>query len=189
MDFKYTVTISGNGACLFLTLRLCLEITASYKSETENLCFLGFCDHLMADAKRLRDRIVDWYEDEDASVPQLGRFDEKSGTLWRRKTIVDTELAKTGSAATPELRKAYLEKMRHTTVWGSTPEYTAFALLSGRAVMVWQQKDGAVKLIDTVAGNAPIINIFFRNNHYEPILTEAEKVLLESRGKIDTVRI
>jgi hypothetical protein len=181
---KYVLSVPGLGSCLFISLRLALEI-AQVLSETSDaeVCLLGNCEHVALDAQLLRARIVRWYEDAKEPVPQLGKFDESTGEVWTRGVILSTELAKTDQGATSDGISKYLQSIRGGG-WGSTPEYTAFAMISGRAIKVWTRRDGDIKCVDFIAGKSPQLNLFFQNKHYEPMITEEQKVVLEKTCKM-----
>ena len=187
---RYRFRVAGDGACLFVSLRLGLEIVSVLQQKSSQAwCLKSSCDHINEDAARLRKLLVKWYEDGEALVPQLGRFDEASGAPWSRAAIISTELAKKNAEATPAAARAYLESMLLKTTWGSTPEYTAFSLINGRAVAIWQRMNGTLKCVDFVAGKMPQLNLFFENNHYEPLVNEEEKAALEAIGPIDVVEV
>ena len=106
----------------------------------------------------LRSKCVEWFRRRlDSPVPQLGQY-VQNGRLYVRGDLPALEMVKKGKDVPEEGdgRKAaimnYLEDMSKSFTWGSSPEYTAVAIMTGKQVNVWQYEDKHVIIIDRVSG-------------------------------------
>jgi hypothetical protein len=162
----YRIPVAGKGACLFISMRLVLEmayIESQIDLNDPPKCFLLDGEHaaLEAAAQSLRLKCVDWYARKyDAEVPQLGKYVE-NGRLYVRGDLPALEMVRKGMDV-PEsgqerfnLIKDYLQNMSHSTTWGSSPEYTAVGLMTRKRINIWQNND-AFKIIDSVNGTLEI---------------------------------
>jgi len=144
----YRVPVRGDGNCLFTALRLLLEVQHVVASvdagAPPGACVVdGDCSVMVTAAFKLRGAVIEWFRRRlHSEVPELGEYTQ-GGRLWRRGDLLALEMVRK-SIAVPEsdgpAREAamlkYLLDMSRPAVWGSTPEYTAVALMSGKCVRV-----------------------------------------------------
>lgn len=113
----------------------------------------------------------------------------KKELVWKGKDILNLELARHTDILQNEKKQMlqilkYLKNMTLYHSWGSTPEYIAFSLIFKYPVNIWRLENGELILNDTFPLNKnnmenECINLLFCNgNHYEPLITEKEKVKL-----------
>lgn len=179
-----------NGSCLFIALRLGLEVDHLMRlakaSQQCRGCLDGFADEVAASAEELRRMIIQWYRKGiTKAVPALGHYtqavDGVEARPWLRGDILALEMVHNGADVPEEgdgrtecvLR--YLRRMAGQGIWGSTPEYTAFAMMSSLAVHVYQPCDEGLTQINTVAPLEPqgTVSLLFVHNHYDLLVPKA----------------
>ena len=198
------VRAAGNGSCLFISLRLGLEMLTLLKMKDEGQkiehgIIDGHNSAVLESAENLRnDIIIQWFQNGlDKTVPSFGVIDFKSQKLWTRGDIIVMETANLTERDAPEepekrleLQKAYLKHMYAEKVyrpggrvdyktrnWGGQAEYTAFALISKVTVEVWHMtRKGLVKHNEIVPpGSTGTFKILFSGkNHYDLLLSNEE---------------
>lgn len=201
------VRAAGNGSCLFVALRLGLECTAvnalaERSMPVRSACLDGFDARILSSSEDLRGMLLKWYA-VDKPVPSLGNFVEATtgseavqatetspavaavaptaATLWSRWDIIITELSRTGkftsTLSREQMVQRYLRTMSTPGIWGSTPEYMAFAFMSKLNVEVYQPKRGSRELmcvnIATVPEPKGTVKLLFNGaNHYDLLLDD-----------------
>jgi hypothetical protein len=183
----YKIPNRGQGACGFISLRTALELHRVLdnieRGQKTPFVMNGYDADMMLEAFKLRTSVVGFYlSDLQAEVPQLGDY-TFGGRMWRRIDLLALEMVKSGKDVPEEgperekLALQYLKAMSMPGAWMSTPEYTATALMAKKKVVVYQ--NGAeINSVNEECGGRPL-NLFFRGNHYEAIITEQEKIILE----------
>lgn len=201
------VRAAGNGSCLFISLRLGLELITLLKMEEsgqrpKNGIIDGHNASVLESAEHLRnDVIIQWFLNGlDKDIPNFGVIDFKSQKQWTRGDIILMEACNITEKDVPdepekriELQKAYLKHMNSAVVdrgrtefrnrrWGGQAEYTAFALIAKITVEVWHMtRGGLIKHNEIVPPeSAGCFKILFSgSNHYDLLLSneEAEKIV------------
>lgn len=194
------VRAEGNGSCLYISLRLALEVATVLKRAADGVRI----DHAVVDGRdervirsstNMRALIVKWYANGlDKVVPGFGSYRQGSDTCaerpWLRGDLLAMEMVRAGHDVPEEgLERTramfkYLETMSLEGTWGGTPEYTAFALISKLKVEVFQPGENGLKLVDSVSPEAPmgLVKLLFNgSNHYDLFLDDAtSNALLEA---------
>ena len=146
----YRLPVRGDGACLFTSLRLSLEllfVVSRIDAGAAPSAYVldGKSDAMCGAALSLRGSIIEWYRSYlRREVPQLGEY-VAGGRSWQRGDLLALEMVRKGIQVPEEggSREAemlkYLLNMSRPTAWGSTPEYTALAFLTGKTVRVYQR--------------------------------------------------
>lgn len=168
----FVVPASGNGGCLFTSLRLAVEIETAMAyanavldggapaGPLPELLLDGFHKSIVAEANYVRKCIVQWYvgENQHKEVPSMGAF-EHGGRAWTRSDILHMELVRRGAAGLPEdegarlaLRTAYLNDMLTHSTWGSVPEWTAFALIRKTPTVAYEWDGTGLRRVDVAFG-------------------------------------
>jgi hypothetical protein len=170
----------GNGSCLFISLRLGLELLKVIEVKKPGVLD-GRNSVIVKSAEDLRVMIVNWYANGlKKPVESFGSFEEKSEKQWTREDIIATELHNLSPRdvpeSGPERLKAvlmYLEKMKTEGTWGGTPEYTAFAFMAKCNINVWSEGKiiNDLKVTDT---NKTINLLFSGRNHYDLLLSDEQ---------------
>lgn len=165
---------SGNGGCLFTSLRLCVEAETATELALRILSgepppqpmpivlLDGFSPSIVAEGNYVRKKVVEWYVGAKQArvVPSMGAF-EHGGRPWTRGDILNMELVKRGAAGMPDaeearaaLRDAYLCEMLTHTTWGSVPEWTAYAMLRKTTTVAyeWDAAKQGLRAVDTAYG-------------------------------------
>lgn len=197
------VRSAGNGSCLFISLRLGLElVTLLNMYETGEKPKNGIIDghnaSVLESAENLRnDVIIQWFLNGlDKIIPSFGVIDYKSQKKWTRGDIILMEACNITEKDMPddpdkriELQKAYLRHMHSqpfarngrkeykSRQWGGQAEYTAFSLISKITVEVWHMtKKGLVKHNEIVPPESSgVFKILFNgSNHYDLLLSNNE---------------
>lgn len=193
------IKAAGNGSCLFISLRLGLElrhvIRLINEGHTPTSCNLkGSCTEVMQSAEELRKMIMTWYDTGlFKDMPSLGTYTE-NGRLWVRGDILALEMVRRGSdvpesgAARTAAMLKYIEDMRIEGTWGSTPEYTAFAMMSKLHVQVYQFQQGTLARVNEVGPAGPIQGIvkllYTGGTHYDLLVDDCDSVLIEANEKL-----
>jgi hypothetical protein len=66
-------------------------------------------------------------------------------------------------------KRGDIEDYLETLSWGSTPEYLAFAIVSGVSIKVYVPKDNKIVLRDSVENGPETISLLYTNHHYDVI--------------------
>lgn len=156
----YRIPVAGKGACLFISMRLCLEMNyiesqIDLKNPPKSFCLDGQHEALETAGHALRLKCVDWFARKyDADVPELGSYVE-NGRLYVRGDLPALEMVKKGidvPESGPERLKIiqeYLQTMSLPKTWGSSPEYTAVSIMTKKTINIWQIKN-ALQTIDSI---------------------------------------
>ena len=160
----YRVPVSGKGACLFISLRICLEMghlntQIDQGTPPKNFLLDGHNENMLKAGHKLRLTCVEWFKRKlNAPIEQLGSY-VQNGRTYVRGDLPALEMVRRGKdvAEEGEQRKEtilqYLSEMACPFTWGSSPEYTSVAMMTGKRVNVWQKVGQKLKLIDTVNGS------------------------------------
>lgn len=198
------IEAASNGSCLFISLRLGLEVLKllSFKSSAETTldtrisCILdGENPKVLQSAEDLRNKIIiKWYENGlDKEIPEFGYFDETTKRPWTRGDLITMESANIkilsgNSGDIPEsvegrreMQKRYLHYLasnnKHGKNWGGTAEYTAFALIAKVTVEVWIRERSEYKKHSQIVPEkttGTIKLLFNGHNHYDLLLDDQE---------------
>lgn len=183
------VKAAGNGSCLFISLRLGLELRHVIKliddGRPPNTCNLNGCSReVLESAEHLRSMMIKWYDTGlFKEMKSLGLYTE-NGRFWMRGDLLALEMVRRG-ADVPECgaeRTAkmlqYIEDMRKAGTWGSTPEYTAFAMMSKLHVQVYQPQEGSLVLVNEVApaeASRGVVKLLYTNGtHYDLLVDDID---------------
>lgn len=196
------IQASGNGRCLFVSLRLALECTAILSMDRKgqcpkSVCLDGHSKTVTSSAEDLAQLICKWYSSGlDKEISSFGSY-VQSGRQWCKRDILAMEMVQRGRDIPedgPERHKAaldYLQKMQRPGTWGSTPEYTAFAFMSKLKVEVYQPqqsqssetpmefKSRGLNLINTVEPPNAVgtIRLLYNGvNHYNLLLSDEDHI-------------
>jgi hypothetical protein len=162
----YRIPVAGKGACLFISARLVLEmghLNNQIDAGTPSECFLldGKHEAMEAAGQSLRGKCVEWFRRRISSpIPQLGHYIQ-NGRQYVRGDLPALEMVRNGKDIPedgPERLNAileYLAEMAMPYTWGSSPEYTAVAMMTGKIVNIWQRNGRNLVLIDSVNGKIP----------------------------------
>ena len=170
----------GNGSCLFISLRLGLELLKVLEVKKMGLLD-GRNASIVKSAEELRIIIINWYSNGlKKTVESFGAFNESSKKTWTREDIIATELHNLSSVDVPEdvperLKAVllYLEKMKVAGTWGGTPEYTAFAFMAKCNIYVWSEGK-IINALKITEDNKTIHLLFSGRNHYDLLLTDEQ---------------
>ena len=208
-DIFFVIPTAPDGACLFSSIRIAMEINYAVKKiklndPPKSLIIDGYNHKMLEAGQRARFKIVEWFRKHlDKPIPQLGNFVEgKYARPWTRGDLLATEMVCKGrdiEESGPERKKAmaeYLLEMSNKRTWGSTPEYTAAACMTGKTFRIWQkhvEPEGKTTIImiseikgstnDTKENNDcgdNEYNLLFSGNHYQPLLTADQMNILKS---------
>ena len=112
--------------------------------------------------------------------------DSRTRNFFKAKDVLLLELAKHADVPDSEKKKMllvlkYLKSMTLFHSWGSTPEYLAFSLLFKYPIKIWRIENNELVLNDQfptniVDGDSCINLLFINGNHYEPLITEKERL-------------
>lgn len=203
------VRAAGNGSCLFISLRLGLELLTLIKmsdagQRIEHGIIDGHNPAVLESAESLRnDVILQWFKNGlEKIVPSFGVFDVKSQKPWTRGDIIVMEAANLIEGDTPEdpdkrleLQHSYLKHMQSEKIsfqgrndyrrrnWGGQAEYTAFALIAKLTVEVWHLKKGLlIKHNEIVSpeSTGTFKILFVGNNHYDLLLSNEEAAKIKA---------
>lgn len=186
------IKASGNGSCLFISLRLALEYLKVLKISAEaqslrSAILDGHDPKVLASAEGLRELVVLWYRNYlDTVVPGFGQYTQSTETAkgreWLRGDILAIEMVRSnhdvpedGPARHAAMLK-YLERMSRRGEWGSTPEYTAFAFMAKLTVEVYQASPDGLAMINTVKPEASLgtIKLLYSGRcHYDLLLDDS----------------
>lgn len=178
----------GAGACGFISLRTGLEIhhvldKLEAGEKVDEFLIDGHDEDMLAAALKMRTTVLGFYYKKlHAEIPELGEY-TVGGRIWRRIDLLALEMVKKGidvpedGAAREKEALRYLKAMSAPCAWMSTPEYTAVALMAGKKVVVYQGTR-EINSVNEVGGRP--LNLYFRENHYEAIITQAEREVLEA---------
>jgi hypothetical protein len=201
--FFKLVRSAGNGSCLFISLRLGLELLTLIKMNDSGQSIQhgiidGHHSAVLESAECLRnDVIIQWFQNGlSKTVPSFGVFDVKSQKPWTRGDIIIMETANLIEGDAPddpakrlELQQSYLKHMRSEKIsfngrtdyrkrnWGGQAEYTAFALIAKVTVEVWHFKKGLLVKHNEIASpeSTGTFKILFNgSNHYDLLLSNEE---------------
>jgi len=170
----------GNGSCLFISLRLGLELLKVLEVKKPGVLD-GRNATIVKSAEDLRVIIINWYSNGlKKTVESFGAFNEKSEKVWTREDIIATELHNLSPSDVPEdgperLKAVllYLEKMKQEGTWGGTPEYTAFAFMAKCNINVWSEGK-IINDLKTTEDNKTLNLLFSGRNHYDLLLTDEQ---------------
>jgi len=177
----------GAGACGFISLRTALEIhyvldKLAAGEKVDEFLIDGHDQEMLAAAFKLRTTVLGYYyKNIHAEIPELGDY-VVGGRKWRRIDLLALEMVKKGidvpedGAEREKEAMRYLKAMSAPCAWMSTPEYTAVALMARKKVVVYQGTR-EINSVNDVPGRP--LNLYFRENHYEAIITEEERKVLE----------
>jgi len=203
------VRAAGNGSCLFISLRLGLELLTLIKmndcgQSIQHGIIDGHHSAVLESAECLRnDVIIQWFQNGLAkTVPSFGVFDVKSQQPWTRGDIIIMETANLIEGDAPEdpakrleLQQSYLRHMHSEKIsfngrtdyrkrnWGGQAEYTAFALIAKVTVEVWHFKKGMLvkhNEIKSPESSGTFKILFNGNNHYDLLLSNEEAVKIQA---------
>ena len=201
------IEVSGNGACLFSSLRLGFELlTVVQKLRKTNVSderfeksFYGHGPLINSAAEALRLLICKWYSpvyfDKEVSFVD--------GVSTRRK-ILELELCTTETSHL----EMYVEAMKNNKKWGSFPEIIAFAMMLKCEIIVYHatskdtvkdvknvKSDSIDVSIDEQLLKKPLlvtpmqqvkhpegtgtIHLLFSGNHYDLLIDDDEYIFLE----------
>jgi hypothetical protein len=174
------VHVSGNGSCLFIAMRMGLELlsieklarTGTWDARMKN--FGGTSDLAHNEAETLRKLVCKFYE------PRHWTIDVEPGVT--RKDILLRELAN-NECATDEDIMEYLQHMKLPGRWGSQPEYIAFACMAMCSVEVYVPLSSGLVLRDTFVHHAaekPCVKLLFTGCHYDLLVDEDVASVIES---------
>lgn len=169
---------AGNGSCLFISMRLGIELLKILELEKPGV-LNGRDGRILKSSEDLREIIVSWYYNGlEKTVDSFGSYTEASAAMWTREDIIANELHNLSSKDVPEKgperRKAvlsYLDIMKKTGTWGGTPEYTALALIAKCNITVYCDN----KVISSIKTNDSLKTILLRfsgRNHYDLLITD-----------------
>jgi len=177
----------GAGACGFISLCTGLEIhrvldKLQSGEMVDDFLIDGHHDDMLAAALKMRTTVLGYFfKDIHAEIPELGDY-TVGGRKWRRIDLLALEMVKKGidipedGAAREKEAMRYLKAMSAPCSWMSTPEYTAVALMTMKKVVVYQGTR-EINSVNDLPGRP--LNLYFRENHYEAIITEEERKVLE----------
>lgn len=151
---KYIKCDGSKGSCLFVALRLGLECAvllrrvAAKDPPPESALLDGLHPAAAEAAEDLRRMICKWYSGGlDKTIASFGNYSEanasQSSRLWTRQDVLAVEMVRLGQdvpESGPERTTQALQYIKdmQSGEWGSTPEYTAFAMLSKLEIQVYQ---------------------------------------------------
>lgn len=174
------VHVSGNGSCLFIALRMGLELLSietlarngTYDSRMKN--FGGTSDLAHREAETLRKLVCKFYE------PGHWHIEVEPGVT--RKDILLRELANNECASDDDILE-YLRYMKLPGRWGSQPEYIAFACMAMCGVEVYVTLSSGLVLRDTFvhhSADKPCVKLLFTGCHYDLLVDEDTAAAVES---------
>jgi hypothetical protein len=178
----------GAGACGFISLRTGLELhhvldKLAAGEKVDEFMIDGHDEEMLAAAMKMRTTVTGFYYNKlHAEIPEFGEY-TVGGRPWRRIDLIALEMVKKGIDVPedgPEREKEalrYLKAMSAPCAWMSTPEYTAVALIAKKKVVVYQGTR-EINCVNDVPGRP--LNLYFRENHYEAIITQEERDTLEA---------
>jgi hypothetical protein len=183
---KY-IEADGNGSCLFISLRLGIELLKILELEKPGV-LNGRDRRILKSAEDLREIIVSWYYNGlEKTVDSFGTFNQAGLTLWKREDIIATELHNLSSKDVPESgpdrRKAvltYLDIMKKSGTWGGTPEYSALALIAKCNIDVYSEGKIVSSIKASENSNKLICLRFSGRNHYDLMITDEQAAKLLS---------
>jgi len=188
------IKASGNGSCLFISLRLALEylkvlkVSAEASQSLRSAILDGHDSKVLASAEGLRELVVLWYRSYlDTVVPGFGQYTQSTETAkgreWLRGDILAIEMVRANhdvpedGPARQDAMLKYLDRMSRRGEWGSTPEYTAFAFMAKLTVEVYQAgQDGTLAMINSVKPEKSLgtIKLLYSGRcHYDLLLDDA----------------
>lgn len=195
----YTIPVAGNGSCLFTSLRICMELNYLLSKidsgePPDHFVLDGHHDNMLKASFNMRLKIVDWFRKRlDQSVPQLGNYIE--GPLARpyvRGDLLALEMVRSGKdvpengAERESIILKYLVDMSAPDRWGSTPEYTAAACMTGKTINIWQRNSTCeLSIINSVNGSLPMPSSVVSAISCEPELIRKEQITLSSDSDSD----
>lgn len=151
------------GACLFIALRMGFEwngivdLLKQGRRDDRALNFNGL-SHLAQDQGHLVRKLVCKFY----SKPNWAH-DTPFGT---RRSILERELSKEVVDVTDADIERYVRDMEHSSEWGSTPEYLAFAIMAQASIKVYAGTHDLF-LMDEVCLTDTDICLYFTGNHYD----------------------
>ena len=191
----FSLSVIGDGGCLFTSLGVSLktyryldyqpDLNVSYKKSQ----LTGLSDGSKHSGFQIRMAIIQWYMDNlQKELPLLGKIIETEQKKWKAIDILNLELARYADIDDDIKEQSkniykYLYHMTQLHSWGSTPEYIAFSLIFDIPVRVWRKEGQEIILNDTFPNETKIDDkgidlLFVHGNHYEPLLSEKNKEVL-----------
>lgn len=194
----FLLKVKPNGSCLFISLRLGLEVSKLLKVQEPGVGLVdGYHDRVCESAERLRSMIVEWYL--NGLSKQLPGFDENAESKpgvegsksvpWTRADLVALESSNLCSGDIPDpgperlkLVLKYLDHVKKPRIWGGSPEYTAFSYMSKLNVEVYRDApQGQIKIYQKISqhNNLGTVRLLFSGScHYDLLLSDedAEKI-------------
>jgi hypothetical protein len=177
------IKAQGNGSCLFISLRLGLELLKILEVQKPGV-LNGSDNRIIKSAEELRAIIVQWYSNGlKKNISLFGRYSESNDRAWTREDILANELHnfsnKDVAEEGPERLKSvlqYLDKMKIPGTWGGTPEYTAFAFIAKCNICVYSEG----KIINELNTNSDktIYLLFSGRSHYDLLLSDEQALML-----------
>jgi hypothetical protein len=190
----HIIEADSNGSCLFISLRLGLELHAVLEKHrggtpVTSACLDGRAPAMIKSAEDLRAMIVQWYseglnKEVPGAEPRLKRGDILAIEMVRHSRDVPAEGPLRDAAI-----QQYLDAMKRRGTWGSTPEYVAFTMMSKLRVRVFQptarpQGQSAalgpeLRIVDEVViENANgVVNLLFDGHSHYDLLIDAPAVV------------
>jgi len=189
----FVLRVKPNGSCLFISLRLGLEVSKLLKVNEKGVGLVdGYNDKVLESAERLRSMICDWYL--NGLSKQLPGFEAngeskpgEEGTKsipWTRADLVAMESSNLSSGDIPDpgperlkLVLRYLEHVKRPRTWGGVPEYTAFSYMSKLDVEVY--RDGRLYQKVQQQNTLGTVRLLFSGScHYDLLLStqDAERI-------------
>ena len=203
----YVIRVSPNGSCLYISLRLGLEVSKLLKVNEPGVGLVdGHHVKVLESAERLRSMISDWYL--NGLSKQLPGFDDNGESKpgqegsksipWTRADIVAMESSNLVSGDIPDpgperlkLVLRYLSHVRKPRTWGGVPEYTAFSYMSKLNVEIY--RDGQSRIYQKIQQQVSLgtVRLLFSGScHYDLLLSDedAEKIkLLLPKTKLEKI--
>lgn len=162
----YVIPVSGNGGCLFTSIRLSMELSYVLSkidegNPLEKFVLNGYSENMLQASNNIRSKIVEWFRRFlNREIIQLGNYIEgENGRKYQRGDLLALEMVRNGKdvpESGPErdtIILKYLLKMSLPHTWGSTPEYTAAACMTGKRINIWQNGNDGLFIINTVNGS------------------------------------
>ena len=164
----FYIPVSGNGSCLFTSIRLCMELSYilnNLGNPIKSFYLDGHSARMLKASLTIRHRIVEWFRKYlKKEIPQLGNYNEgENARIYQRGDLLALEMVKNGKDVPEEGNEReqiilqYLLKMSMPTTWGSTPEYTAAACMTKKIINIWQRGDTGLFIINSINGGGSYI--------------------------------
>ena len=162
----FYIPVAGNGGCLFTSIRLSMELSYVLNkidegNPIEKFVLDGHSENMLQASNNIRSKIVEWFRRFlSRDIPQLGNYTEGiNGRKYQRGDLLALEMVRNGKDVPetgPERETVILKYLLHMSLpntWGSTPEYTAAACMTGKRINIWQDGENGLFIINSINGD------------------------------------